>query len=105
MFDFTSAGLPAEDDALCRFAVKITLDPGSMGQGDVDALRQRGWSDEQISLATQVIAYFNYINRIADALGVAPEDWMAPGHDEWEQRRLRDYSGVLRDWDAERAGS
>jgi len=35
-----------------------------------------GWTDEDIHDATQVIAYFNYINRIADALGVQVDEWV-----------------------------
>jgi alkylhydroperoxidase family enzyme len=40
---------------------------------DVTILRQNGFGDRAIHDATQVIAYFNYINRVADALGVTPE--------------------------------
>jgi hypothetical protein len=36
-------------------------------------LRSVGWSDLAIHDAVQVISYFNYINRVADALGVEPE--------------------------------
>ena len=47
-----------------------------MGQEDVDELRGHGWSDEAIHDAFQVISYFNYINRIADAVGIEDEpDW------------------------------
>jgi len=45
---------------------------------DVQALRDHGFSDEQITIAAQVIGYFNYINRIADGLGVDDEPEMAP---------------------------
>ena len=44
-----------------------------MTKDDVETLRQIGWSDLEIHDAAQVIAYFNYINRIADGLGVDPE--------------------------------
>ncbi len=47
-----------------------------MAQADVDRLRDVGLSDEAISDAAQVIAYFNYINRIADGLGVDLEHGM-----------------------------
>ncbi len=36
-----------------------------------------GLDDQAISSATQVVAYFNYINRIADGLGVPLEAWLA----------------------------
>lgn len=61
------------DRALCDHAVKLTRDPGSMTETDVRLLRESGLSDPAIHDATQVIAYFNYINRIADGLGVDPE--------------------------------
>ena len=41
-----------------------------MGLADVEALRLHGLGDEAIHDAIQVVAYFNYINRVADALGV-----------------------------------
>ena len=40
-----------------------------MGSGDVQALREAGFSDPAIHDASQVVSYFNYINRVADALG------------------------------------
>ena len=49
-----------------------------MSQGDIQSLRRCGYSDEEIHDITQIAAYFNYINRIADALGVPPEDFMEP---------------------------
>ncbi|MEZ4867974.1 MAG: hypothetical protein R3C14_41990 [Caldilineaceae bacterium] len=42
----------------------------------MDELRRHGFNDRAIHDATQVIAYFNYINRIADTLGVAPESFV-----------------------------
>jgi alkylhydroperoxidase family enzyme len=47
-----------------------------VGADDISALRAAGFDDRGISSATQVIAYFNYINRIAEGLGVAMEDWL-----------------------------
>jgi hypothetical protein len=45
-------------------------------QEDVGELRALGWSDAAISDAIQVIAYFNYINRVADAVGIDVEpEW------------------------------
>jgi uncharacterized peroxidase-related enzyme len=62
--------------ALCDFAVKLTYEPASCGQVDVDALRDHGWSDEAIHDAIQVVGYFNYVNRVADAVGIEDEpDW------------------------------
>lgn len=62
----------------------LTLRPGQASQERIDELRNHGLSDEQITIATQVIGYFNYINRIADGLGVDLEDWMTVSSDEWK---------------------
>lgn len=91
VFDYREAQLPAEDRALCDFGVKLTLTPGAMGEGDVAVLRGLGFSDEAITIATQVISYFNYINRIADGLGVDAEQWMSLGEPAWRERKSRDY--------------
>ena len=58
---------------LLEYADKLTRTPGECGESDVAELRAAGWPDRAIHDATQVIAYFNYINRIADGLGVVPE--------------------------------
>ena len=68
--DYTVAELSPVDRALCDYAAKLTATPGAMSEVDVIALRDSGLSDTAINDATQVIAYFNYINRIADGLGV-----------------------------------
>lgn len=54
----------------------MTLRPQSLGRGNVQALREAGWTDEQILLATHIIGYFNYYARLADVLGVEPEQFM-----------------------------
>ena len=60
-------------------AVKLTYEPAEMGQADVDALRAHGLSDAAIHDAFQVVSYFNYINRIADAVGIEDEpEWPLP---------------------------
>lgn len=75
--DWRSAGLDKPTRALMDYAEKLTEEPAAVGQEDVEILRSHGFGDEAISSATQVIAYFNYINRIAEGLGVAHEDWLA----------------------------
>ncbi len=60
------------------FAVKLTKTPGQMGRADVEALRRQGFKDRAIHDIVQVVAYFNYINRIADGLGVDLEPEMEP---------------------------
>ena len=43
---------------------------------DLEELRTIGLTDSEIHDAVQIISYFNYINRLADALGCDPEPWM-----------------------------
>lgn len=70
------AGLPASDAALCTLAEKLTRTPGACGAPDVALLRAAGFSDTAIHDAAQAIGYFNYINRVADCLGVDLEPEM-----------------------------
>ena len=76
MNDWREAELDPADEALCVFAEKLTLSPSKMQRADLDVLRAAGFDDRAIHDATQVIAYFNYINRIADALGTDLEPEM-----------------------------
>jgi uncharacterized peroxidase-related enzyme len=78
--DWRQAPLSSVDQALCTYAEKLTRTPDQMEEADLDRLRQRGLDDRAIHDATQVISYFNYINRVADALGVDYEDFVRP----WE---------------------
>ncbi len=76
--DWRKAPLDAVDRALCGLAEKLTHRQRSMSPADLDELRALGLDDTAIHDAVQVIAYFNYITRIADALGVEPEDFIPP---------------------------
>jgi alkylhydroperoxidase family enzyme len=54
----------------------MTHQPAAVGGEHVDALRQHGWSDAAIHDAIQVVSYFNYVNRVADAVGIEDEpEW------------------------------
>ncbi|MBW3667036.1 MAG: hypothetical protein KY394_05505 [Actinobacteria bacterium] len=74
--DWRIAGLDPPTLALMEFGHKLTVAPGSIGPADVAVLRDHGFDDKGISSATQVVAYFNYINRVAEGLGVPSEDWL-----------------------------
>lgn len=76
--DWREAPLEPEDRALCSFAAKVTHEQQTMSPADLAALRRHGFDDVAIHDATQVIAYFNYITRIADALGVENERFIQP---------------------------
>lgn len=55
-----------------------------MSRADIDHLRSIGLDDRAIHDATQVISFFNYINRIADALGIELETFVKEWGGEWE---------------------
>lgn len=76
--DWRTAPLKPVDRALCAFATKLTHHPHDMTPADLDALRAHGLDDRALHDAVQVIAYFNYINRVAGALGVEQEDFIPP---------------------------
>jgi alkylhydroperoxidase family enzyme len=80
MADYTKAELDPPLRALLDHCVAITRDPRSGSREAIEALRAQGWSDEAIHDAVQVTGFFNYYDRLADALGVDPEPrWQARG--------------------------
>ena len=74
--DWRTAGLDDATAALLAHAEQLTRAPASVTTDDLDRLRAVGWDDRAITAATQVCSYFNYINRIADGLGVDPGPWI-----------------------------
>jgi alkylhydroperoxidase family enzyme len=46
---------------------------------DVQKLRDAGWREEQIAEAVYVTALFAFFNRVADAFGVPPQDYLLTG--------------------------
>lgn len=63
---------------MLEYAERLTRAPSSMSAADIAELRRHGFDDRDIHDIVQVAAYFNYINRVADGLGVAPEAFMTP---------------------------
>lgn len=57
------------------YVEKLTIKPGEVTSKDVAALRQAGFSDRDILDICEVAAYYAYVNRIADGLGVPLETW------------------------------
>jgi uncharacterized peroxidase-related enzyme len=74
--NWREAGLDGPTRALLAFTEKLTDECAAVSRADVEDLRWHGFDDAAISSCVQVVAYFNYINRIAEGLGVAPEDWL-----------------------------
>ncbi|MGI9627959.1 MAG: hypothetical protein ACR2QM_14070 [Longimicrobiales bacterium] len=74
--DWRKAPLAPEDKALCSFAARLTHRPTEAREQDLDQLRDLGFDDQAIHDATQVVGFFNYITRIAEALGVEAEKFV-----------------------------
>jgi alkylhydroperoxidase family enzyme len=55
------------------YAIKLTKDATRVSRADHDRLRENGFDDRGILQITLIAAWFNYINRVADALGVGRE--------------------------------
>ena len=73
--DYRSADLEPADRAMLDYAAKLTREPWTMTESDVEALREAGFSDTAILDIAQVPAYFAYVNRMADGLGVELEPY------------------------------
>ena len=75
--DYSRAALVPKDRAMLDYAAKLTREPWTVREPDVQALRTAGFIDTDILDIAQIVAYFAYVNRIADGLGVAvePEKW------------------------------
>jgi len=71
--DYTSAPISEQDRVMLEYAVKITRDATKIHPGDHEKLRSVGFDDTGILQITLIASWFNYINRVADALGVGRE--------------------------------
>ena len=74
--DFQGARLTPADRQMLEYARKLTMEPASACAAELEQLRAVGFDDEGILEIVHVTAYFNYINRVADGLGIDPEpEW------------------------------
>ena len=71
--DFHSAGLPGEEVALMEFAQKVTLEPNQLTQQDIDLLREKGLSDEEILDVVLAVTARSFMSKTLDALGAEPD--------------------------------
>ena len=69
-YDYEKASLSPQDRAMLDFAIKITRDATEVSRADLAALRTVGFDDVGILQITLIASWFNYINRVADALGI-----------------------------------
>ena len=70
MEDYANAPISEADRAMLDYVGKLTRDATSIGPQDHAGLRRHGFDDRAILQITLIASWFNYINRVADALGV-----------------------------------
>ena len=71
--DYTTAPITPQERVMVDYVVKLTKDATKCSKGDTEALRVAGFDDRGILQITLIASWFNYINRVADALGVGRE--------------------------------
>lgn len=71
--DHTTAPVPEQDRVMLAYAAQLTRDATQIGPEDHDQLRAAGFDDRAILQITLIASWFNYINRVADSLGVGRE--------------------------------
>ncbi len=71
--DYTKAPVSAQDRVMLDYVVKLTRDATQCSPADHVKLREAGFDDRGILQITLIASWFNYINRVADSLGVGRE--------------------------------
>lgn len=68
--DPANAPLEPQDKAMIDFALKLTREPAKVKREDIEFLQQYGFSEEQVVDIVLIICTFNFMDRLADGLGV-----------------------------------
>jgi uncharacterized peroxidase-related enzyme len=71
--DYTTAPITPQERVMLDYVVKLTKDATKVWKDDHERLRGAGFEDKAILQITLIASWFNYINRVADALGVGRE--------------------------------
>ncbi len=71
--DYANAPLTNQDRVMLDYVVQLTKDATRISPADHTRLREVGFNDQAILQITLIASWFNYINRVADALGVGRE--------------------------------
>ena len=71
--DYTTAPITEQERVMLNYVVKLTKDATRVWKDDHDRLRAAGFDDKAILQITLIASWFNYINRVADSLGVGRE--------------------------------
>ena len=72
--DYRNAPITEQEKVMLDYVVQITRDATRISPADHDRLRSVGFDDQGILQITLIASWFNYINRVADALGVGRGD-------------------------------
>ena len=72
--DYRTAPITEQERVMCDYVVKLTKDAVQCSAEDLDRLRSAGFDDKGILQITLIASWFNYINRVADALGVGRDN-------------------------------
>jgi len=73
-------GHPSRTKALINYALKLTLEPGSIVKEDLEPLRRNGINDSEILDLVLLTSYMNFVNRVASGLGVEHDEEEARGY-------------------------
>ena len=68
--DYTTAPITPQERVMVNYVIKVTKDATKVWKDDIEGLRTVGFDDRGILQITLIASWFNYINRVADALGV-----------------------------------
>ena len=71
--DYTKAPITPAERVMLDYVVKLTKDATKVAKSDHERLRAAGFEDQAILQITLIASWFNYINRVADSLGVGRE--------------------------------
>ena len=83
--EYPRAAVNPAERVLLDYAVKLTREPWSVTPEDIMKLRGAGWSDAAILDLNLVVSYYNFVNRVADGLGVELEP-------RWSKQALQEHS-------------
>lgn len=92
--DYKQADLDPQTRAILDYAVKLTLTPAAMAESDIEHLRSVGLNDQQVLSTVAITCVFNFMNRLADGLGVEIPDGREAIMGQW----LSDEAKRAQDW-------
>lgn len=72
-----SPSLDLAERTMLDYARKLTVSPKDVNENDIRSLRESGFSDAEILAINAATAYMNFVNRVAQGLGVGLEDQLS----------------------------